>query len=74
VGCPASYTRDTTVLYWELERPRCEVNCSPKHSADGKNELHYTSHIYTHGGDRKTFPLLSFTLINIIITVCDNIM
>ena len=59
-----------------IERLRCEVNYSPKQSADSKNEWHYTSTppLFTCGVDRKTLPLLSFTHINIIITICDNIM
>jgi hypothetical protein len=59
-----------------IEWPRYEVNYSPKHSDDGKNEWHYTSTplLFTHVVDRKTLPLPSFTLIKNIITICDNSM
>jgi hypothetical protein len=76
VGCPASYTRGTTVLHWKKSGLGVKLTTHLNISADGKNEWHYTSTppLFTHGAERKTFPLLSFTLINIITTVCDNIM
>jgi hypothetical protein len=48
-----------------IELPRREVNYSRTHSADGKNEWHYTSTppLFTQGVDRKIFPLFLLPLL-----------